>query len=163
MKIEATDQMDPRLVCVSTISRVVGRLLKVHFDGWEDDYDQWMDCENVDIYPVSPPTCCFCHRCNVDSKLFLQVGWAELVGHKLEGPRPPQNAPAKKEKRKPVGRKSKKRTTGGTTPTPPAGNNGANGNGSTASPPAAAAASTASSSNGARKVAKGSADMKTSR
>ena len=53
MKIEATDQMDPRLVCVSTISRVVGRMLKVHFDGWEDEYDQWMDCENVDIYPVS--------------------------------------------------------------------------------------------------------------
>ena len=67
MKVEAADQMDPRLICVSTISRVVGRLLKVHFDGWEEEYDQWMDCENVDIYPV---------------------GWAELVGHKLEGPRP---------------------------------------------------------------------------
>lgn len=67
MKLEATDQMDPRLVCVSTVSRVVGRLLKIHFDGWEDDYDQWMDCENVDIYPV---------------------GWAELVGHKLEGAKP---------------------------------------------------------------------------
>ena len=51
MKVEATDQMDPRLICVSTISRVVGRLLKVHFDGWEDDYDQWMDCDSVDIYP----------------------------------------------------------------------------------------------------------------
>ena len=32
------------------------RLLKVHFDGWEEDYDQWMDCESVDIYPVSHPT-----------------------------------------------------------------------------------------------------------
>ena len=29
MKVEATDLMDPRLVCVSFISRVVGRLLKV--------------------------------------------------------------------------------------------------------------------------------------
>ena len=66
MKLEASDQMDPRLICVSTIARTVGRLLKVHFDGWEDDYDQWMDCETVDIYPV---------------------GWGELVGHKLEGPR----------------------------------------------------------------------------
>lgn len=87
MKVEAADQMDPRLICVSTISRVVGRLLKVHFDGWEEEYDQWMDCENVDIYPV---------------------GWAELVGHKLEGPRP--MAPLKKEKRKSVSRKGKKRT-----------------------------------------------------
>ena len=24
----------------------------MHFDGWEEDYDQWMDCECVDIYPV---------------------------------------------------------------------------------------------------------------
>ena len=46
--------------------------LKVHFDGWEDDYDQWMDCETVDIYPV---------------------GWGELVGHKLEGPRQTRKLP----------------------------------------------------------------------
>ena len=79
MKVEATDLMDPRLVCVSFISRVAGRLLKVHFDGWGDEYDQWMDCDNVDIYPV---------------------GWAELVGHKLESPRPAQPLATKKEKRK---------------------------------------------------------------
>ena len=29
MKLEASDQMDPRLICVSTIARTVGRLLKV--------------------------------------------------------------------------------------------------------------------------------------
>jgi len=66
MKVECTDLMDPKLVCVGTISRVVGRLLRVHFDGWVDFYDQWMDCECVDIYPV---------------------GWAELVGHRLEAPK----------------------------------------------------------------------------
>lgn len=87
MKVEAADQMDPKLICVGTIARVVGRLLKVHFDGWEDDYDQWMDCESVDIYPV---------------------GWAELVGHKLEGPR--LAMPAKKEKKKAVGKRGKKRS-----------------------------------------------------
>ena len=60
----------------------------VHFDGWEDDYDQWMDCESVDIYPV---------------------GWAELVGHKLEGPR--LAMPAKKEKKLPKkGGRGKKRS-----------------------------------------------------
>lgn len=83
MKVECTDLMDPRLVCVSTINRVVNRLLKVHFDGWEEDYDQWMDCESVDIYPV---------------------GWCELVGHRLEGPRmkipPAKKVPAKEKKRK---------------------------------------------------------------
>lgn len=75
MKVECTDLMDPRLVCVGTISRVVGRLLRVHFDGWVDFYDQWMDCECVDIYPV---------------------GWAELVGHSLEAPKVEQ--PTQKEK-----------------------------------------------------------------
>lgn len=66
MKLECADLMDPRLVCVATIAKVVGRLLKVHFDGWEEEYDQWLDCESPDMYPV---------------------GWCILVGHKLEGPR----------------------------------------------------------------------------
>ena len=48
-----------------------------------------MDCESVDIYPV---------------------GWGELVGHKLEGPR--QAAPLKKEKKKAVGKRGKKRAHG---------------------------------------------------
>ncbi|XP_056647986.1 polycomb protein Sfmbt isoform X1 [Diorhabda sublineata] len=65
MKIEAADLMDPRLVCIATVAKVAGRLLKVHFDGWEEEYDQWLDCESPDIYPV---------------------GWCQSVGHKLEGP-----------------------------------------------------------------------------
>ncbi|KAH8353228.1 hypothetical protein KR084_009721 [Drosophila pseudotakahashii] len=65
MSLECADLMDPRLVCVATVARVVGRLLKVHFDGWTDEYDQWLDCESADIYPV---------------------GWCVLVNHKLEGP-----------------------------------------------------------------------------
>jgi hypothetical protein len=65
MKVECADLMDPRLVCVATVSRVVGRLLKIHFDGWDIEYDQWLDCESPDIYPV---------------------GWCVTVGHKLEGP-----------------------------------------------------------------------------
>ncbi|XP_032592083.1 polycomb protein Sfmbt isoform X2 [Drosophila grimshawi] len=65
MSLECADLMDPRLVCVATVARVVGRLLKVHFDGWTDEYDQWLDCESADIYPA---------------------GWCVLVGHKLEGP-----------------------------------------------------------------------------
>jgi hypothetical protein len=78
MKVEAADLMNPRLVCVATISEVVatGRLLKIHFDGWDDDYDQWMDAGSPDIYPV---------------------GWAELVGHKLEPP-PSVKPPASEKK-----------------------------------------------------------------
>ena len=69
---------------------IVTRLIQecfYFFSGWEDDYDQWMDCESVDIYPV---------------------GWAELVGHKLEGPR--LAVPTKKEKKKTVGKRGKKRS-----------------------------------------------------
>uniref|UniRef100_I3JS36 FCS-type domain-containing protein n=1 Tax=Oreochromis niloticus TaxID=8128 RepID=I3JS36_ORENI len=40
MKLEAVDLMEPRLVCVATVTRIVHRLLRIHFDGWEDEYDQ---------------------------------------------------------------------------------------------------------------------------
>lgn len=65
MKLEAVDLMEPRLICVATVTKVVGRLLHVHFDGWENQYDQWVDCESPDIYPV---------------------GWCELVGYDLQPP-----------------------------------------------------------------------------
>ena len=92
-----------------------------------------MDCETVDIYPV---------------------GWGELVGHKLEGPRQTRefrgselvtveqahvvpsllsSAPQRKEKKKPVGRKGKKRSSNGQQTTPPSSNGGAAGTSSTAS------------------------------
>ncbi|XP_016984365.1 polycomb protein Sfmbt isoform X1 [Drosophila rhopaloa] len=98
MSLECADLMDPRLVCVATVARVVGRLLKVHFDGWTDEYDQWLDCESADIYPV---------------------GWCVLVSHKLEGPprvaqqQAPKPAPKAKIQRK---RKPKKGAVGGKTP-----------------------------------------------
>ena len=76
----------------------------------------------------------FVSLCNLFESEFYQilipVGWGELVGHKLEGPR--MSLPMKKEKKKPVGRKNKKRSA--TTPTPTStptsanSNNGSNGN-----------------------------------
>ncbi|XP_014249159.1 polycomb protein Sfmbt isoform X3 [Cimex lectularius] len=72
-RLECADLMDPRLVCVATVARLVGRLIKVHFDGWEDEYDQWLDVQSPDMYPV---------------------GWCELVSHKLEEPHsPPKLSP----------------------------------------------------------------------
>lgn len=65
MKLEAVDLMEPRLVCVATVTRIVHRLLKIHFDGWEDEYDQWVDCESPDLYPV---------------------GWCQLTGYQLQPP-----------------------------------------------------------------------------
>uniref|UniRef100_A0A3P8TV35 L3MBTL histone methyl-lysine binding protein 2 n=1 Tax=Amphiprion percula TaxID=161767 RepID=A0A3P8TV35_AMPPE len=65
MKLEAVDLMEPRLVCVATVKRCVGRLLLIHFDGWEDEFDQWIDHQSPDIYPA---------------------GWCELVGYQLQPP-----------------------------------------------------------------------------
>lgn len=65
MKVEAVDLMEPRLICVATVKRVVHRLLSIHFDGWDSEYDQWVDCESPDIYPV---------------------GWCELTGYQLQPP-----------------------------------------------------------------------------
>uniref|UniRef100_A0A3Q3VZF5 Uncharacterized protein n=1 Tax=Mola mola TaxID=94237 RepID=A0A3Q3VZF5_MOLML len=65
MKLEAVDLMEPRLVCVATVKQCVGRLLLIHFDGWEDEFDQWVDHQSPDIYPV---------------------GWCELMGYQLQPP-----------------------------------------------------------------------------
>ncbi|XP_037073901.1 lethal(3)malignant brain tumor-like protein 2, partial [Pollicipes pollicipes] len=62
-RLEAVDLMDPQLVCVATVAAVVGRLLRIHFDGWEERFDQWVDASSPDIFPV---------------------GWCRLVGHQLE-------------------------------------------------------------------------------
>ncbi|EDW76171.2 uncharacterized protein Dwil_GK14805 [Drosophila willistoni] len=92
MSLECADLMDPRLVCVATVARVVGRLLKVHFDGWTDEYDQWLDCESADIYPV---------------------GWCVLVGHKLEGPPRVTHQPVVKPAPKPKVQRKRKPKKGG--------------------------------------------------
>ncbi|KAL0179246.1 hypothetical protein M9458_024688, partial [Cirrhinus mrigala] len=51
MKLEAVDLMEPRLV-------IVHRLLRIHFDGWEDEYDQWVDCELVPTDWLSAAAAC---------------------------------------------------------------------------------------------------------
>ncbi|XP_067875523.1 lethal(3)malignant brain tumor-like protein 2 isoform X3 [Heterodontus francisci] len=94
MKLEAVDLMEPHLICVATVSRVVNRLLRIHFDGWDDEYDQWVDCESPDVYPV---------------------GWCELTGYQLQAPvvpaaKTPVSKPTEaiKPKRKPFGKKRRK-------------------------------------------------------
>ena len=66
MYLEAVDLMVPRLVCVATVTKVVGRLLRIHFNGWDETYDQWCDCESPELYPI---------------------GWCEMVGYPLEPPK----------------------------------------------------------------------------
>ncbi|RWS02153.1 Polycomb protein Sfmbt-like protein [Dinothrombium tinctorium] len=66
MYLEAVDLMEPRLVCVATITKVVGRLIKINFIGWDESYDQWCDCESPELFPI---------------------GWCQMVQYPLEPPR----------------------------------------------------------------------------
>ncbi|CAF3974637.1 unnamed protein product [Rotaria magnacalcarata] len=91
MKIEAVDMMAPHLVCVATIAQVADSLIRVHFDGWSDDFEQWIDCQSTNIYPI---------------------GWCELVGYKLEPPKQPEQEnteTTKRSSKKSNNRKSNKR------------------------------------------------------
>ncbi|XP_064481448.1 polycomb protein Sfmbt-like isoform X2 [Ornithodoros turicata] len=78
MHAEAVDLMEPRLICVGKVTKVVGRLLRVHFDGWDESYDQWCDCESPDLFPV---------------------GWCQMVRYPLEPPRQPDTGYLKKKKK----------------------------------------------------------------
>jgi hypothetical protein len=65
-KLEAVDLIDPALICVATVGDVKGRLLRIKFDGWSDEYDQWMDVLSHDLFPV---------------------GWCDSVSYPLQGPK----------------------------------------------------------------------------
>lgn len=82
MKLESVDLMEPKLVCVATVIAVVDRLIRLAFDGWEKEYDQWVDHESCGIYPV---------------------GWCQLVNYELQ---PPLENGVEKKKKKP--KKSRK-------------------------------------------------------
>ncbi|XP_038055198.1 nascent polypeptide-associated complex subunit alpha, muscle-specific form-like isoform X2 [Patiria miniata] len=65
-KVEAVDLIESGFICAATILKIAGPLLRVHFDGWDRSYDQWLNCQSPDIYPV---------------------GWCEMVGYPLQPPR----------------------------------------------------------------------------
>ncbi|XP_070556863.1 lethal(3)malignant brain tumor-like protein 4 isoform X2 [Ptychodera flava] len=65
MKLETVDKRNPTLIRVATIVEVEGHRIKLHFDGWADDYDYWVDDDNPDIHPF---------------------GWCAKSGHPLQPP-----------------------------------------------------------------------------
>ena len=42
MKLEAVDPLNPILVRVASIVQIAANKLKIHFDGWTDEYDFWV-------------------------------------------------------------------------------------------------------------------------
>ncbi|KAL9953264.1 hypothetical protein ACROYT_G040653 [Oculina patagonica] len=64
-KLEAVDKRNPSLVRAATVAEVNEYRLRIHFDGWDDIYDDWFDADSLDLYPV---------------------GWCEKTGHPFETP-----------------------------------------------------------------------------
>nr|XP_015204015.1 PREDICTED: lethal(3)malignant brain tumor-like protein 4 isoform X2 [Lepisosteus oculatus]XP_015204016.1 PREDICTED: lethal(3)malignant brain tumor-like protein 4 isoform X2 [Lepisosteus oculatus]XP_015204017.1 PREDICTED: lethal(3)malignant brain tumor-like protein 4 isoform X2 [Lepisosteus oculatus]XP_015204018.1 PREDICTED: lethal(3)malignant brain tumor-like protein 4 isoform X2 [Lepisosteus oculatus]XP_015204019.1 PREDICTED: lethal(3)malignant brain tumor-like protein 4 isoform X2 [Lepisos len=62
MKLEGLDPCHPSLFCVLTVAEVQGYRIRLHFDGYPECYDFWVNADAWDIKPA---------------------GWCEKTGHKL--------------------------------------------------------------------------------
>uniref|UniRef100_A0A8C3JAP9 SAM domain-containing protein n=1 Tax=Calidris pygmaea TaxID=425635 RepID=A0A8C3JAP9_9CHAR len=65
MKLEAVDRRNPILIRVATIVDKDDHRIKIHFDGWDGNYDFWVDADSPDVHPV---------------------GWCAKTGHALQVP-----------------------------------------------------------------------------
>ncbi|XP_062395375.1 lethal(3)malignant brain tumor-like protein 3 isoform X2 [Sardina pilchardus] len=63
MKLEAVDRRNSMLIRVATISDTEEHRVKVHFDGWGDEFDYLVDADSSDLHPV---------------------GWCQKTGHPLQ-------------------------------------------------------------------------------
>ncbi|KAL7980416.1 hypothetical protein Chor_001570, partial [Crotalus horridus] len=66
MKLEGLDPEHPSLFCVLSVAEVQGYRMRLHFDGYSECYDFWVNADSTDIHPV---------------------GWCEKTGHKLLPPK----------------------------------------------------------------------------
>uniref|UniRef100_A0A6P7F9P8 Lethal(3)malignant brain tumor-like protein 3 n=1 Tax=Diabrotica virgifera virgifera TaxID=50390 RepID=A0A6P7F9P8_DIAVI len=65
MKLEGVDPQHPSYFCVLTVVEVVGYRIRLHFDGYPENYDFWCNADSMDIFPM---------------------GWCEKYGHVLQPP-----------------------------------------------------------------------------
>ncbi|XP_053942370.1 lethal(3)malignant brain tumor-like protein 4 isoform X1 [Cuculus canorus] len=66
MKLEGMDPEHPSRCCVLTVAEVKGYRMRLHFDGYPECYDFWVNADSSDIHPV---------------------GWCEKTGHNLLPPK----------------------------------------------------------------------------
>ena len=74
------DKVEPHLICVGTIAAKKGRLIKIHYEGWEDAYDQLFDYRSVHSLSMIDGLIC-------RSEDIMPLGWCEMMGYKLEAPK----------------------------------------------------------------------------
>jgi len=55
-KLEAIDMLTrtlpKQITCVATVADILGNRIRIHYDGWSDDYDCWMDITSSNIHPI---------------------------------------------------------------------------------------------------------------
>ena len=51
MRVEVVDRRNPILVRVASVQEVKEHQVLVHFDGWPEMYDYWVDDDSPDIKP----------------------------------------------------------------------------------------------------------------
>ncbi|KAM3923999.1 lethal(3)malignant brain tumor-like protein 1 isoform 2-T3 [Leptodactylus fuscus] len=66
MKLEGIDPQHPSMYFILTVAEVCGFRIRVHFDGYSDCHDFWVNADSPDIHPA---------------------GWCERTGHKLQPPK----------------------------------------------------------------------------
>ncbi|CAH0554527.1 unnamed protein product [Brassicogethes aeneus] len=65
MKLEGVDPQHPSYFCVLSVAETAGYRIRLHFDGYPDNYDFWRNADSMDIFPM---------------------GWCEKYGHVLQPP-----------------------------------------------------------------------------
>ena len=65
MKLEGIDPQHPSYFCVLTVVEVIGYRIRLHFDGYSENYDFWVNADSMDIFPA---------------------GWCEKHSHILQPP-----------------------------------------------------------------------------
>uniref|UniRef100_UPI00398E4518 lethal(3)malignant brain tumor-like protein 3 isoform X3 n=1 Tax=Pristiophorus japonicus TaxID=55135 RepID=UPI00398E4518 len=66
MRLEGIDPEHPSVFCVLSVAEVQGYRIRLHFDGYSECYDFWVNADSPDIHPF---------------------GWCEKTSHKLHLPK----------------------------------------------------------------------------
>ncbi|XP_016142481.1 lethal(3)malignant brain tumor-like protein 3 [Sinocyclocheilus grahami] len=111
MKLEGLDPSHPAFFCVLTVAEVQGYRIRLHFDGYPECYDFWV---NADSWDVKPPGWCektglklllpkgihfdgwseeYDFWLDADSPDLHPVGWCQKTGHPLQHPNGPRDSP----------------------------------------------------------------------
>ncbi|KAM6045289.1 lethal(3)malignant brain tumor-like protein 4 isoform 2-T2 [Chlamydotis macqueenii] len=75
MKLEAVDRRNPILIRVATIVDRDDHRIKIHFDGWDHNYDFWIDADSPDVHPAE-----WCAKTGHDLQVPLVPGAVDRVG-----------------------------------------------------------------------------------